>query len=69
MGQVVVEAHAFNFSTEEARGRSLEIKASLVYGGSSRKAKATQRNSVLEQKGGSVGYQKGMHANTVPIDY
>jgi hypothetical protein len=46
VSQAVVE-HAFNPSTWEAdAGRFLSSKASLVYGVSSRTARATQRNPV-----------------------
>jgi hypothetical protein len=42
-----VVAYAFNPSTQEAEAdRSLEFEASLVYGVSSRTARATQRNPV-----------------------
>jgi hypothetical protein len=46
-----VVAHAFNPSTWEAEaGGFLESEATLVYRVSSRTARATQRNPVLEKK-------------------
>jgi len=46
-----VVAHTFNPSTWEAEaGGSLEFKASLVYRVSSRTARATKRNPILEKR-------------------
>jgi hypothetical protein len=47
----VVLVHTFNPSTWEAEaGGSLEFEASLVYRASSRTARATQRNPILENQ-------------------
>ena len=48
-GRMVV-VHIFNPRTQEAESRQIsEFKASLVYRGSSRTARATQRNPVLKK--------------------
>ena len=43
-------SHAFNPSTWEAGRQTYEFEASLVYRVSSRTARATQKNPVLENK-------------------
>jgi hypothetical protein len=45
-----VMAHAFNPSTQGSEtGRSLEFKANMIYRGSSRTARATQRNPIWKK--------------------
>jgi len=47
----VVTVHTFDPSTQEAKAADLcWFEASLVYGASSRTARATQRNPVLKNK-------------------
>lgn len=49
--QLGIVVHAFNFITAAEAGDLCELKASLIYWASSRKARATQKDiSILSQK-------------------